>query len=262
MPAVTSTPAGAPIWIDLFTSDPDRAEQFYGRLFGWTAEHSGPEFGGYVSFTKDGERIAGMMRNDGSAGTTDTWTLYLNTPDAKSAVEAVVAAGGQVYIEPMQVADLGTMAVIGDPGGAAVGLWQPGTHTGFTRYGEPGTPVWHELHTLDYARVLDFYRTALGWQTQSIGDTDEFRYTQLFVDGVGYAGVMDESAGSGDGVATGWEIYLGSDDVDATLALAVELGGSVVVPAVDTPYGRLAKIADPGGVTIRVGSITDPTEAG
>ena len=43
MPTRESAPFGAPCWIDLFSSDPDRAEEFYGRLFGWIAEHTGEE---------------------------------------------------------------------------------------------------------------------------------------------------------------------------------------------------------------------------
>ncbi len=34
---------GAPCWIDLYSSDADRAKDFYGRLFGWTAEAAEPE---------------------------------------------------------------------------------------------------------------------------------------------------------------------------------------------------------------------------
>src|SRR4051812_36072767 len=128
MPARDIVPSGAPCWIDLFSSDPDRAEQFYGAIFGWTAQHSGPEYGNYVTFTKNDVAIAGMMRNDASAGTPDMWSTYLSTPDAKATSEAAVAAGGTVYVEPMQVADLGTMGMVADTGGAAIGLWQPGTH--------------------------------------------------------------------------------------------------------------------------------------
>ncbi len=38
-----SLPLGAPNWIDLTTSDPERAQQFYGAVFGWTFETGGPE---------------------------------------------------------------------------------------------------------------------------------------------------------------------------------------------------------------------------
>ena len=47
MPAVNSIPVGAPIWLDLSTSDLDRAADFYGALFGWTVLKGSQEmFGG------------------------------------------------------------------------------------------------------------------------------------------------------------------------------------------------------------------------
>ena len=255
MPARDTAPSGAPCWIDLFSSDTDRAAEFYSRIFGWTAVETGPEFGGYVNFTKDGAQIAGMMHNDGSMGVPDAWTTYLSTPDAKQATEAARTAGGQVHLEPHQVAELGTMGLVADPGGAAIGLWQPAAHKGYGRTGEAGAPVWHELHTRDYARVLDFYRTVFGWETTSAGDTDEFRYTQMIVDGVGYAGVMDAGAFLSEGTPSTWQIYIGTEDVDATLEQATALGGRVVEPAMDSPFGRLAKIADPTGATIKLSSL-------
>ena len=56
---------GRPTWIELFTTDPDTARTFYGELFGWTVRESGPEYGGYATFLRDGEPVAGLMRNDG-----------------------------------------------------------------------------------------------------------------------------------------------------------------------------------------------------
>ena len=41
MPTRESAPVGAPCWIELFTSDIDKARAFYGELFGWTSEGSG-----------------------------------------------------------------------------------------------------------------------------------------------------------------------------------------------------------------------------
>lgn len=60
----TSHPLGAPCWIDLSTSDLDRARQFYGTVFGWTFESGGPEYGGYASAFVDGALVAGLMAND------------------------------------------------------------------------------------------------------------------------------------------------------------------------------------------------------
>ena len=252
MPARDAAPSGTPCWIDLFTADPDRAKEFYGALFGWEAQDTGPEYGGYVNFTKNGAMVAGMMSNDGAAGAPDSWNTYLSVPDAKAATEAAVAAGAQVYVEPMPVMELGSMAVLADPGGAAIGLWQPGLHTGYGVFAEAGAPCWHELHTRDYAAVLEFYRTALGWETRVAGDTDDFRYSQLVVDGGEYAGVMDSSAFLPEGVPSTWQVYFGATDVDATLAQAVELGGRVVDQAEDTPYGRLAGLTDPTGAYLKL----------
>ena len=42
-------------------------------------------------------------------------------------------------------------------------------------------------------------------------------------------------------------MYFGVADVDAALVTAAAVGGSVLSPAFDTPYGRMAALADPGG---------------
>jgi predicted enzyme related to lactoylglutathione lyase len=49
-----------------------------------------------------------------------------------------------------------------------------------------------------------------------------------------------------------WSVYLGVADVDATLERAVELGASIVAAAEDTPYGRLATVADPTGAVFKL----------
>ena len=53
--------------------------------------------------------------------------------------------------------------------------------SGFEVVGEAGAPVWHQLTTRDYGRALDFYREVFGWQTQTVSDTDEFRYSHCGV---------------------------------------------------------------------------------
>jgi predicted enzyme related to lactoylglutathione lyase len=255
MPTRAAAPLGAPCWIDLYSSDPDRAASFYGEIFGWTATSTGEDYGGYVNFRRGDALVAGMMRNDGSAGTPDVWSTYLAVADAKSVTEASVAAGGQVLLEPMQVGPLGTMGMVADPGGAAVGLWQPGEHTGYGLIAEAGAPAWHELHTRDYAATLDFYRTVFGWQTAVMSDTDDFRYTNLVVDGEPYAGVMDAKDFLPEGMPASWQTYIGCVDVDGALSAVERLGGEIVQAAEDSPFGRLAQIADPTGATIKLVSV-------
>ena len=239
-------PVGAPCWIDLATADPDVAVPFYCQLFGWEAEEPAEEFGGYRNFTRGGERIAGCMRSEETGP--GQWSVYLAVDDAAKTVEAAAASGGQVIVPAMQVADLGTMAVLAGPDGAVIGLWQPGTHPGFLTTGEHGAPGWFELHTSAYDTALGFYRSAFGWDTTPMSDSPEFRYTIVGDSQAPVAGVVDDAAHLPEGGRSSWATYFWVDDTDAAVATLERLGGRVLRPAEDTPYGRLAGVADPNGV--------------
>ena len=251
MPAPTLV-VGAPCWIDLYSSDTDKATDFYGQLFGWTTESAGPEFGGYFTFLKDGKHVAGCMHNDGREGYPDTWTVYLTTDDAGQTAAAAAAKGGRVLLEPMVVAENGVMAMVADPGQAAIGVWQPGNQKGFDVRNEVGTPAWFELHTRDYEATVDFYRDVFGWDPHTAGDSPEFRYTTLGKDENALAGIMDATRFMPEGEPAAWSIYFEVDDTDAALEQVAGLGGKVLRPAEDTPYGRLAQAADPTGTSFKL----------
>jgi predicted enzyme related to lactoylglutathione lyase len=252
VPKRDSAPIGAPCWIDLFTSDPDKSRPFYSELLGWTAEAPNEAFGGYFNFTKDGVLVAGGMRNDGEAGIPDHWNVYLAVEDAEATVATATAHGGGVIVPPMAVADLGTMAVITDAGGAAIGLWQPGTHKGIGIIAEPGAPAWFELHTRDYDASVEFYKGVFGWDAHTMSDTPEFRYTTLGEGEGALAGLMDSTGFLPEGVPAHWAVYLRVADTDAAVKTAVDLGGAVIMPAEDTPYGRIALVSDPTGAQFRL----------
>jgi uncharacterized protein len=242
---------GAPCWIDLYSSDTDKAKDFYGHVFGWTTESAGAEFGGYFTWLKDGKHVGGCMHNDGEQGYPDAWTVYLTTDDIARTVEAAAEKGGQVHIAPMQIAENGHMAMVSDPGGAPIGVWQPGAMTGFDVWNEAGAPRWFELHTRDYDAAVDFYRDVFQWDAHT-SDTPDFRYTTLGEGEGSLAGIMDASKDMPESAQAAWSVYFGVDDADAALERAVERGGSVTQPAEDTPWGRLAQVADPTGTTFKV----------
>jgi predicted enzyme related to lactoylglutathione lyase len=248
-------PLGAPCWADLWTSDVEGSRAFYAALFGWEAQEPSPEFGGYFMFTRQGVPVAGGMGDMGDdMPANNTWKIYLNTDDIDKTLVAAEAAGAQVLSPAMAVADLGTQAVLIDPTGAHLGAWQPGTFPGFTVLEEAGAPSWCELLTRDFSASIDFYRSVFHWETNVEGDTDEFRYsTMRNPDAEGeLAGVMDASAFLPADVPAHWSIYWDVDDADATIATLTTLGGSVIVAAEDTPYGRLATVADPAGAVFKL----------
>lgn len=252
MPKRDAAPVGAPCWIDLSTADPAGSRAFYGSLFGWTAGEPNEAFGGYFNYLLNGVPVAGCMKNDGDRNAPDVWSVYLATDDIAKVVETTTANGGAVLSPGMEVGDLGTMALITDAGEAAIGAWQPATFTGFGVVDETNAPVWFELHTRDHKKSVAFYREVFGWDTFDVADTDEFRYTTLGAGDDQKAGIMDASGFLPEDVPAHWSVYFGSDDVDATIAMAIELGGSVVDPAQDTPYGRLATITDSTGAVLKL----------
>jgi predicted enzyme related to lactoylglutathione lyase len=253
--ALTDVP-GHPIWVELYTSDPDAASRFYARLFGWATEDAGPDYGGYLTFQHDGGPIAGCMLNDATTGGVNSWSVYLESDNVEDTVRMAEANGGQISIEPMQVGDLGHMAFVTDPGGSLVGIWQPEVNEGIAVRAEPGAPAWFELFTQDFQRTLDFYTQAFGWDVHTVSDTDDFRYSTLGKDDEALAGVLDVSASDDP---QGWSVYFQVADTDATVAAADGAGGSVVRAAADTPYGRMAWLADPHGARFKV---LDPSVRG
>ena len=245
---------GSPCWADLWTSDVEGSRDFYAALFGWEAEEPDPAFGGYFNFTRNGAPTAGCMGDMGDAKATDSWKVYLATDDMAKTLEQAEARGAEVVVPAMAVADLGVQAVIVDPTGATVGVWQPGTFPGFTVLNEHGAPSWFELHTRAHSRAVEFYRSVFGWETDVVGDSDEFRYTTVrnpTGDGE-VAGVMDASGFLPEGVAAHWSVYWEVEDADTTAARVKDLGGSVVTAPRSSPYGRLALVTDPAGAQFKL----------
>ncbi|WP_028281214.1 VOC family protein [Arthrobacter sp. H5] len=257
MPIREATPDGAPCWIDLASSNTDKATEFYRQLFGWTAQDMGEDYGHYVNFSKNGQVVAGMMFNSGESGFPDGWSTYLKSADARSTSEAAAAKGGSTLLAPMEVSDQGTMAYVADPAGSAIGVWQANKHTGFTLQDEAGAPVWHELMTRDFAASLNFYRQVFGWETETQSNTDEFRYTNQVHGGQPQAGVMDASGFLPEGVPSHWSVYFGVEDTEAATARVGELGGTVLSEPEDSPYGRMAAVADPTGAAFKIISVNN-----
>lgn len=118
---------GTPSWVDLGTSDPAAAAAFYSGLFGWDIQEGPPEAGGYRMCLFRGRPVAGLGPSQ-SEGMPPWWTTYVAVSSADETAAAISANGGTVLVPPMDVLDVGRMAVAADPYGAVISVWQAGTH--------------------------------------------------------------------------------------------------------------------------------------
>ncbi|GAA1407117.1 hypothetical protein AUR04nite_04130 [Glutamicibacter uratoxydans] len=242
-------PAAEPCWVDLLTSDVERAIEFYGALFGWEPSEKSRN-SAVVEMRLDGKPVTGLLHNDQVHQLADVWTTYLNVADIHAAVFSVQMHGGVVYLEPTVTEHDGTVAVVGDPSGVGVGLWQSIHPILTTATGRPGTRIWNELHTTSFAAATRFYRAALAWELYPISDTDQFRYQSFRQGADAKAGIFDIS-GQND-PEPGWRTYFAVANADATVELAVKLGAQIVRAASDSPFGRMAVIKDPTGAEFSI----------
>jgi uncharacterized protein len=254
MPNRNAAPVGSPCWADLWTSDVEGSRKFYSEIFGWEAQEPSAEFGGYFMFTRNGVPIAGGMGDMAEMRADNKWKVYLATDDLARTAKTAEADGARLIAPPMAVADLGSQLVLIDPTGANLGAWQAGTFPGFTVLNEPGTPSWFELLTRDYGRAVGFYRSAFGWETAVVSDTDEFRYT-VMKDPSGQgelAGIMDAAGFLPEGAPSYWAVYWEVDNIDDVVTKVEALRGSVSSVPEDTPYGRIATVTDPAGAEFKL----------
>jgi len=247
----TPWPAGTPCWVDLSTDDVARATTFYSSLFGWDTQVGPPESGGYVMCEVEGRPAAGIGPKMGPAEQPNAWTTYLATEDADATASKITEAGGQVLAEPFDVMDVGRMAVGMDPGGAVFGIWQAAAHKGMGVANEPGSVTWNENMSRSFAANKDFYTTVFGYQYDDMS-SDEFSYATFRTTGDSIGGIGDLGTMAPPETPSHWMTYFAVDDADDAVENVTKLGGTVMRPAWDTPYGRMAILGDDQGAVFAI----------
>jgi predicted enzyme related to lactoylglutathione lyase len=119
------TPASGKVfaWMELATSDPDAARQFYAEALGWeTGEMDMGEAGPYVMFKRaDGQDVAGITPAEGGE---DVWYPYLTAGNVDATTKRASDLGAAVLMEPIEVPGVGRFSILADPAGARFGLFQ------------------------------------------------------------------------------------------------------------------------------------------
>jgi predicted enzyme related to lactoylglutathione lyase len=238
--------AGTIVWAELGTSDLEKARAFYGELFGWSfSGGDDPNTGHYTTAEQRGHRIVGLYKQTPEMPGPTAWCCYFGTTDADATASVITAAGGQLLMSPMDVMDYGRMAMCADPSGAVFGIWQSKQHSGAQIRDEPGSMTWHEVYTRDAKRASAFYTRVFGLELRRMeGDME---YWTLHQGDRTVCGLMQMTEQFPKEVPSHWNLYFAVTDTDASEQKLRQLGGQVFQPAFDTPYGRMAAVADPLG---------------
>ncbi len=257
MTEVSRHEPGSFCWTELVTTDPRAAKGFYASLFGWTF-FDGPMGPGpedvYTRLRLSGKDVGGlyrMMKEQRDQGIPPHWLCYVAVSSADETAKKAKTLGAAVVQEPFDVMTYGRMALIQDPGGAVLAVWQAGEHRGAERVNEPGAFCWMELATRDAAAAKGFYAGLFGWGMKESTDP-AMPYTEIQRAGQSIGGIYAMGPEM-KGVPPHWNVYFQVADCDATLSKAKSLGGKAVVEPMDIPkVGRFAVIQDPQGAAFSV----------
>lgn len=246
----TSYAPGTFSWVDLATTDPAGAKAFYGRLFGWEAEDLPAGEGmTYTMLRLDRADVAAMAEqpeHERSQGIPPRWNCYVTVDDADAVAARAAELGGTVVAPPFDVLDAGRMAVVADPEGAMLCLWQPRGHIGAGVVNAPGALTWNDLLTTDPEAAARFYGELFGWTVSRVAPGQP--YWTIDNRGTSNGGIMEQPPEMRQaGVPPVWNAYFAVEDLDATLATAREAGGAVVFGPMAVPAGRFAGVRDPQG---------------
>jgi predicted enzyme related to lactoylglutathione lyase len=239
------TATGKFVWHDNTSTNVEKAKTFYTELFGWDTEIFKPGEIDYTMIKAGGQNHGGFGAAQG--GAPSAWLGHVLVTDVDETVLRAEGAGGKLIAAPMDIPDVGRMAVIADPQGAVIAA--------FASAGDPpageGTFVWDELTTTDVAGAKSFYKEVFGW-TSKDSPMGDMTYTIFQRAGdIDTAGCMERPAGVD--APPHWTPYIATPDVDETVTKAKGLDATIIQDATDIPnMGRFAIIQDPTGAVFGI----------
>lgn len=236
-------------WLELGTTDRSAAKSFYSNLFSWTSQDlpMGPDMG-YTIFRIAGNDVGGafeLMKEQLAAKVPPHWMLYVKVDSADDSAARAVKLGAKEIVPASDIPNVGRFAVLQDPTGAHISIFQPGQHRGITIFGDVGALCWADLNTSDAEKASGFYADWLGW-TYETGN-DGYRHILNGTAKEMIGGIPAQLHGP-PGTPSHWLSYFHVTDCIATAARAAELGASTLMPAAVLPdVGTIAVLADPQG---------------
>lgn len=257
----TKAMSGSISWVDLSTPNLEQAKKFYGDLFGWSyTGGDDPDLGFYSTAEIAGRRVAGIGPTQPGSSAPPTWGVYFASEDLDETTQKITQNGGTSVMPIMEIKEQGRMGLFQDPTGAFFGVWEGKKHQGAELIEEPGSMTWNEVYTRDVQRARDFYARVFSLEPEKLQDTN-LEYWTLHKGPKAICGVMEMTSAVPKGEQPRWHTYFEAVDVDAAAKKIAELGGKVISPAFDTPWGRMLTAVDPFGASFSVVTSAKPAAA-
>lgn len=239
------------IWYELLTSDATAAQDFYGKLLGWTFQAR--QDMDYRMITGTGGGVGGIMplTDEMTAnGARPAWLGYICVDDVDRAAKRVADAGGSIHREPWDVPGVGRMALVTDPQGAMFYIMRGESDEMSAAFAatEPkiGHCAWNELASSDQAGAVKFYTDQFGWKQEGDMDMGPMGTYQFFHHGPGMIGAV--MALVPPDTTSHWIHYFRVADIDVAIATIGREGGSVTIGPDEIPGGDFSlKGLDPQG---------------
>jgi len=242
---------GSFCWLELGTTDQNAAKKFYTGLLGWSADDMpmGPDMI-YTMFRLDGKDVGGgyrLMKDQVDNHVPPHWMAYVKVNNADESAAKAVSLGAKQIVPPSDIPNVGRFAVVQDPTGAHISIFQPGQHKGLTNFGQIGTFCWADLNTPDPKKAAQFYSQWLGWKIAS-EEKDGYSHIQNGNSQEDMIGGIPNEFHAPPGTPAHWMVYFHVADCKASAAKAAQLGAKTLMPAnLMKDIGTIAVLADPQG---------------
>ncbi len=239
--------AGAPIWYELMTPDPDGAKRFYDHVIGWKIDAQSPGDVDYRMIAAPGGLVGGVLGltdDMQKGGARPAWLPYFSSDDVDATASQTRSLGGHILVPPHDLPGVGRFALLTDPQGAPFYIMHATTEPTSSPFApnEPGHCGWNELSTTDMGAALAFYGALFGWQnreTMDMGPTGGYHFLDLGDTRLGAAAEMRDTHAH-------WTLYFTVPDLDTAIAHVHAGGGTITMGPHDVPGGsRIAHGTDP-----------------
>jgi predicted enzyme related to lactoylglutathione lyase len=249
-------PRGDFIWYELITPDPEGAKAFYDVVVGWDIGPAVAEYNGYRMIGRSDGKFAGgvLQLNDEMQqhGARPAWLGYILVPDVDRSVASIEQAGGKTYVAATDIPNVGRIAMVADPQGAAFYVMKP-----LPPQGDPNAKSdvfspdaeqrvgWNELSTSDPVAARRFYGDQFGWTSEEfmpMGEQGEYRFFDHQGQRIGAV------AGAMDGQQPHWRYYFRVPSIAKAKETAEAKGGKIAMGPMEVPGGDHILIGvDPQG---------------